>query len=198
MLNAPTVRRPSPYIRRVTRTAALLVLLAAPAMAQETLVPEGAVAGALDDAVVERGGDGLVEDGAVDLAPLDAWLADPSMRFEAGEIDLADFKWRARPVVVFADSPADPAFQRQVELLSERLDDLIERDVVVVLDADPDARSELRLKLRPRGVMLASVGKDGGVKLRKPFPWDVREITRSIDKMPMRKQEIRDRRDRGT
>ena len=26
----------------------------------------------------------------------------------------------------------------------------------------------------------------------KPFPWDVRELTRSIDKMPTRQQEIRD------
>ena len=43
--------------------------------------------------------------------------------------------------------------------------------------------------------MLALIDKDGGVKLRKPFPWDVREITRSIDKMPLRQQELRDRRD---
>ena len=39
------------------------------------------------------------------------------------------------------------------------------------------------------------VGKDGNVALRKPFPWHVREITRSIDKMPMRQREIRDAKD---
>ena len=39
------------------------------------------------------------------------------------------------------------------------------------------------------------IGKDGTVYLRKPFPWSVREISRSIDKMPLRQQEIRDRRD---
>jgi hypothetical protein len=39
------------------------------------------------------------------------------------------------------------------------------------------------------------VGKDGGNKLRKPFPWDVREISRSIDKMPMRQREIRENKD---
>ena len=38
------------------------------------------------------------------------------------------------------------------------------------------------------------VGKDGGTKLRKPFPWDVRELTASIDKMPMRREELRRRR----
>lgn len=40
--------------------------------------------------------------------------------------------------------------------------------------------------------MLTLMGKDGNVKLRKPFPWHVREITRSIDKMPMRQREIRE------
>ena len=38
------------------------------------------------------------------------------------------------------------------------------------------------------------IGKDGSVKLRKPLPWDVREISRTIDKMPVRQREIRERR----
>ena len=65
--------------------------------------------------------------------------------------------------------------------------------MVVITDTDPAAKSELRTKLRPRGFMLALIGKDGTVKLRKPFPWDVRELSRTIDKMPLRKQEIRSR-----
>jgi hypothetical protein len=39
------------------------------------------------------------------------------------------------------------------------------------------------------------IGKDGGVKLRKASPWDVRELTRVVDKMPMRQREVRDRRE---
>ena len=31
--------------------------------------------------------------------------------------------------------------------------------------------------------------------LRKPEPWAVRELTRNIDKLPLRQQEVRDRRD---
>jgi len=38
------------------------------------------------------------------------------------------------------------------------------------------------------------VGKDGRVALRKPAPWSVRELSRSIDKMPLRQQEMADRR----
>ena len=124
--------------------------------------------------------------------PLEAWQADKSVVFDAGEIDLETFKWTARPVVIFADSENDPAFQRQLELLAARADELIERDVVLITDTNPTARSALRTKLRPRGFMLTLIGKDGGVKLRKPFPWDVRELTRQIDKMPIRRQEIID------
>ena len=106
--------------------------------------------------------------------------------------DLSEFRWKKRPVLVFADSADDPAFIEQMELLGQRPEELRTRDVVVLTDTDPEARSPMRLKMRPRGFMLTLVGKDGGVKLRKPFPWDVREITRSIDKMPMRQREIRE------
>ncbi|MBS1303143.1 DUF4174 domain-containing protein [Loktanella sp. SALINAS62] len=130
-------------------------------------------------------------------APSDAvttWLADPTIPLSADSIDVTDFQWIARTVAVFADSPNDPAFIEQMTLLEARSDELAERDVVVIYDTDPDARSPLRLKLRPRGFMLALVGKDGQIVLRKPSPWDVRELSRSIDKMPMRQTEIDDRR----
>ncbi|MEM6407263.1 MAG: DUF4174 domain-containing protein [Pseudomonadota bacterium] len=116
---------------------------------------------------------------------------------EMGEANLGDFLWEKRPIVVFADTPRDPAFIRQLELLADRPEALSARDVVILTDTDPNALSELREKLRPRGFMLVLIGKDGGVKLRKPFPWDVRELSRAIDKMPLRQQEIRDRRSDG-
>ncbi len=119
-------------------------------------------------------------------------LGTPAEPFEGSEVTLDQFKWLARPLVIFADTPLDPSFQRQMELLQDRPEALVERDVVVIVDTDPDARSEVRLALRPRGFMLVIMDKDGQVELRKPAPWDVREITRTIDKMPLRQQEIRD------
>jgi hypothetical protein len=112
--------------------------------------------------------------------------------FLGSEVTLEQFRWIARPVVVFADTDADPAFRRQMELLAERPEALAERDVVVIVDTDPARQSAVREALRPRGFMLAVMDKDGQVELRKPSPWDVREITRTIDKMPLRQQEIRD------
>ncbi|MEM9128646.1 MAG: DUF4174 domain-containing protein [Pseudomonadota bacterium] len=112
----------------------------------------------------------------------------------ADGVDLAEFKWQKRPLIVFAESPADPRFVQQMEFITAELEELSDRDVVVLTDTDPSLKTALRRKLHPRGFMLALVGKDGTIKLRKPVPWDVRELSRVIDKMPMRQQEVRDRR----
>jgi len=108
-------------------------------------------------------------------------------------VDLKEFLWIKRPIVVFADNASDPRFIEQMNFITDRLDDLDRRDVVVLTDTDPSADSDLRRTLRPRGFMLALIGKDGKVELRKPAPWSVRELSRAIDKMPIRQQEIRDR-----
>jgi hypothetical protein len=121
------------------------------------------------------------------------WEAAPDTVFDAREVDLDDFLYLARPIVVFADNSRDPAFVEQMEELSRDLPQLVERDVLIVVDADRESGSALRLRLRPRGFMLAILGKDGQVMLRKPLPWTVREIGRSIDKMPIRQREIRER-----
>jgi hypothetical protein len=146
-----------------------LALLATPGMAQDSPIPNAA----------------------------EAWAADRTRVFDATEVDLADFRWTARPIIIFGDSPFDPTFQRQMELLLDRTDELAARDVVLITDTDPEALSTVRERLRPRSFMLALIGKDGEIKLRKPAPWDVREITRSIDKMPLRAQEMRDRQNLG-
>ncbi|MGH1451960.1 MAG: DUF4174 domain-containing protein [Paracoccaceae bacterium] len=109
------------------------------------------------------------------------------------EADLNEFLWIKRPIVVFADSPLDPRFVEQMRFLAEEPDDLLLRDVVILTDTDPGAKSALRQSQRPRGFNLVLIDKDGQVKLRKPAPWTVREITRSIDKWPTRQQEIRER-----
>ncbi|EAQ12290.1 MULTISPECIES: DUF4174 domain-containing protein [Maritimibacter] len=113
---------------------------------------------------------------------------------EAGEHTLSEFKWEARPLVIFADSPNDPRYLEQLAFIADRPEPLIERDVVVITDTDPDNLSPIRKELRPRDFMIVLIGKDGQKYLRKPFPWEVRELTRSIDKMPVRLQEVQDQR----
>ena len=115
----------------------------------------------------------------------------------ATDVALADFLWLKRPIVVFADSPNDPAFQTQLRYLAEDPGELVKRDVVILTDTDPKAPSEARNALRPRGFSMVLLEKNGQVMLRKPLPWSVREITHAIDKFPLRQQEIREGRSGG-
>lgn len=129
---------------------------------------------------------------ALTVAAQNASAQDEPLFVSMNEVELEQFKWKKRPVVVFAESDLDPAFEDQMKKLRARPEELLARDVVVIMDTSPEPLSDLRRRLRPRGFMLVLMSKDGTVNVRKPFPWDVREITRSIDKMPIRKREIRD------
>ena len=106
------------------------------------------------------------------------------------DTDLSSYRWTHRPIVVFANSPEDVNYTRQIKMLESGLNQLLVRDVVVLTDTNPSEVSPLRELLRPRSFALLLIGKDGQVKLRKPFPWSVRELSRAIDKMPMRRQEL--------
>ena len=162
-------------------TIALLLGFAAPAMAQDAAEPDdSAIAVVISEAAP-------AEPAAEETAPPDEAL----VVLDGASADLEALRWTARPIIVFADTPADPRFDEQMGLIAERPAELAERDVVVITDTDPAAMSDVRRKLRPRGFMLALIAKDGTVNLRKPFPWDVREISRAIDKMPMRQEELR-------
>ncbi|WP_116086735.1 DUF4174 domain-containing protein [Tropicimonas sp. IMCC34011] len=171
---------------RLLALAGALFLTGGSVLSAQTDAPEG------EDALAV-GADPLPEDAP---EPPDADL--PLEIRDAADIDLSDYLWTRRPIVVFADTPADPRFLEQVELLSARPEELISRDVIVVTDTDPGARSGVRSQLRPRGFALVIMGKDGRVELRKPFPWDVREISRTIDKMPLRQNELREQRNGGS
>ena len=107
------------------------------------------------------------------------------------ETDLKTFAWQNRLIVVFANTKQDVRLQTQIEYLKIDPAALAEREIVVLTDSDPAMDSLLRQKFRPRGFTLLLIGKDGQVKLRKPFPWDLRALSRAIDKMPMRRQEIK-------
>jgi hypothetical protein len=102
--------------------------------------------------------------------------------FDAVDVAPDQFLWQNRVIVVFADDPNDPAFLAQVALLDDDPQALTRRDLVIVIDSNPSAQSALRQKLRPRGFQLVLIEKDGALRLRRPLPWDLREIGRTFDK----------------
>ncbi|MBA3325683.1 MAG: DUF4174 domain-containing protein [Rhodobacteraceae bacterium] len=116
---------------------------------------------------------------------------------EAGapaEVDLDALLWVARPLVIFADSAADPRFGQQMAMLEEGRTELEDRLVVVLTDTDPDANGPLRRELRPRGFGLVLLDTDGTVVQRRPAPTTVRELSGTIDRLPSRRQETGSRR----
>ncbi|MBL4874355.1 MAG: DUF4174 domain-containing protein [Rhodobacteraceae bacterium] len=103
---------------------------------------------------------------------------------------LAQYKWVARPSVIFAESPFDPRFVLQMEMLAEDPSVLGERDVVILTDTEVDAYGPLRERLRPYEFTVILLDKEGNIVLRKSTPWTPRELSRVIDKLPIRKDEI--------
>jgi hypothetical protein len=110
------------------------------------------------------------------------------------EVDLDAFLWTARPLVVFADTPDDPRFIQQMEMLDRGVAELEDLRVVVLTDTDPGARGSLRQALRPRGFGIVLIDVDGVVVQRRPTPTSVRELAGTIDRLPSRRQETGSRR----
>lgn len=169
------------------RFAFLLTLLLAgvgqPASAQIS------AAAAEAEASPETPGENPADETAADAAD----PADEVFLTATAESSIRSWQWTHRPIVIFADTDRDPRVEEQLETLRAERDRLIERDVVVIVDADAAMRSTLREELRPRGFMVALVEKDGTIAFRRPSPRSGREILHAIDKLPMRREEMRAR-----
>ena len=169
---------------RPTPLALILLLAAATASAQDAtdntaMAADAGATVAMSQDAAEAMTDDVVAEETDLMRPRDATT-----------VTLDEFLWVARPIVVFADTPADPRFIEQMELLAERPGPLLERDVVILFDTDPSARSAVRTQLRPRGFGIVVMAKDGSVGLRRPSPRDVREIIHAIDNFSLRQEEM--------
>lgn len=167
-------------------------LLVVPVGATEPkTAPETATETAAMRAPADAGGESAdiaAEPGASsDVAALGPASVGPHL---AQTVDWQAQLYHRRPLVIFADSPENPDYLRQLQLIERDLAALDERNVVVVLDSDPAAQSDWRKRLRPHGFSLVLLDTDLRPVFRKPSPWDVREITRSIDRLPSRRQDV--------
>lgn len=115
---------------------------------------------------------------------------------EAGKNPLGD--GRARVLIVFAPSDTDPLLHEQRATLHPGSPANAERDLSVVEvvgdhadNAGIDGRA-LRASYRvPREVFtVVLVGKDGGEKLRQLRPVSEAALFATIDRMPMRRDEL--------
>lgn len=103
--------------------------------------------------------------------------------------NLEEYQWRNRLLILFGDSSTE-AFLRQKQLLTKEKASLEER-AILILEGNRQLQEQLQLNAAFEGIIL--IGKDGGIKLKKPFTVQPEAIFSLIDGMPMRKAEIRSR-----
>jgi hypothetical protein len=141
---------------------------------------------------------------------IDLQLGQPTAEEPTG--DPHAWRWKYRPLILFADTIPDNAeqptqAQEQARRVAEVREGFVERDMILVVIRAGKDRSTLRGQTisresaeeirrrffadsQPFEVVL--VGKDGSVKLRQDRPVEMAEVFRLIDSMPMRRREMRE------
>jgi uroporphyrinogen-III synthase len=104
---------------------------------------------------------------------------------------LAALLRQARPVVVLGGGPKDPRFAKQMAALGAKARLVADYKVVPVPQADAALRQKLGVAAQGFAVVL--VGKDGSVKETWREPVAPARIFTLIDRMPMRRDEVRGR-----
>jgi len=122
-------------------------------------------------------------------------------------IDLEDYRWKNRIILVFAPSAAHHGYRFLNREIQTQRAEIIDRDLRIfhILEEgesrleesslDSGSVDSLRDRFSPhRGQLtVVLIGKDGGEKLRQVDWVNLEEIFALIDTMPMRKEEMRNR-----
>jgi hypothetical protein len=110
---------------------------------------------------------------------------------------LAAHRWQSRVLVVIAPDLANRALIDQLSLFEASRAANRERDLVLVQGIGTGAEAaDLRRRFAVPGNEFRAilVGKDGGAKLSESRPLRPEELFKTIDAMPMRRDEMRGRR----
>lgn len=128
---------------------------------------------------------------------------------------LATFVDKNRILLVFAPTDQDPRLREQLNLLSHHAKDMKDRDLILITILSPSGETtppdtlrtpprpvlsdaeqlsiRHRFRVPPAEFAAILLGKDGGEKLRSSTPVSCNGLNRTIDAMPMRRQEMRER-----
>ena len=128
-------------------------------------------------------------------------------------VTLSGLRDTKRVLLVFAPSSDDPNFAMQRSLFKNQASEASDRDLIFIpflgrqkaadielrdenTSLTPDAeqiRLRSRYKIKPNDFAVILLGKDGGEKLRSGTPVTMEKLATLIDSMPMRQQEVRQR-----
>lgn len=103
--------------------------------------------------------------------------------------DLSQHSWSHRVLLLAAAQSDEPALLKMSEWLSENVDGVRERDLVVYR-LKPDDLLAKRWQMSGAFTLLL-IGKDGTEKLRTSHAVDLSVVFDTIDAMPMRRREMR-------
>lgn len=103
---------------------------------------------------------------------------------------LDSYRWKNRLVVLIAETE-NKKLGEQKELFDQVKNKFAQRDMLLLErnKNDEELVNQFRLSPNFEGVIL--LGKDGGLKLKKPFLVEPQSIFELIDSMPMRRSEMR-------
>ncbi len=109
--------------------------------------------------------------------------------------DLSHYQNKNRLLLVFAPSRTDPRWQTQNTLLAGGVAEFKERDLPRgdYLEHGGDAGAALRTRygVKPGQFRVLLIGKDGHVASGGSMPVSLQALTGQIDRMPMRREEMR-------
>ena len=110
----------------------------------------------------------------------------------AHALDLSQYRWKHRILVLFAPAASHESYRVFHERLTQRSGDVLDRDLIVFRVFEDDEAKDLRGRFKPKlgEFTLILIGKDGVIKLRKENDTDLQDIFDLIDSMPMRKAEM--------
>jgi hypothetical protein len=113
------------------------------------------------------------------------------------EQTLRESRWKKRVLLVAAPSAEQPDFKTQKAMLTANQAGLTQRDFLVLdvlYNQLSDADRQFLMKkigVQPSGFAVVLIGKDGGVKEKSSRPIQPADLFGTVDKMPMRREEMR-------
>lgn len=113
--------------------------------------------------------------------------------------NISGMRWEKRVLLVAASDGGDPLLRSQRRIIAEWRSGVEERDLVVVEvignkvtgASDEAATLRQRYNLPSNDFSVVLIGKDGGSKLRQARPVSAEMLEKTIDAMPMRRDETR-------
>lgn len=113
--------------------------------------------------------------------------------------DLSDFQWKNRIVILYENDTNTTDVKKALEIINNNASKFSERAILVFVYKDNLLYSVNR---KPKEIKKSDIlpetydgyiliGKDGGIKSKTTYPFNLEKLLDLIDSMPMRKSEMR-------